>query len=176
MAISWGAYEAFDPGVSGPLHEQSRRDARAAFFRLMAAKADRIGELQRLLAANGVDLETSDSGLQALNDWFRLHVQGDETSHRLQPWWYAVVNDLALVLGDEMIARSAGLHWAVFDKGAKNAAYQRHVIMGFTNVPNPKYNCDIDLLLATYGHRIVAGSDVDVDAFVQWVRAAVSNA
>lgn len=41
-------------------------------------------------------------------------------------------------------------------KRKKEVAHHRHVIMGFSLVPNPKYNMDIDRLVANYAHRIVA--------------------
>jgi hypothetical protein len=67
----WGDYSPFDPGVSKPLHEVTRREARAAFGRLVAAKDDRVSELRRLLERNGVALTADDAGLQVVNDWFR---------------------------------------------------------------------------------------------------------
>lgn len=176
MTVVWGDYSPFDPGVSRPLHEVTRREARAAFDRLMSAKDDRITELRQLLRLNGIDLASTEGSLQQLNDWFRAEVEGDPATGRLRSIWYAVVNDLALYLGDVMIERSPNLEWVFFDKGAKNDAFQRHVIMGFSKVPNPKYNTDIDLLLATYGHRIIRGYDVEADAFVAWVTSAQADA
>lgn len=176
MNVVWDGYSPFDPGVSQPLHEVTKREARAAFNRLMAAKDDRIAELRKFLHLNGVDLASSDDGLQELNDWFRGSVEGDAVTARLRPIWYAVVNDLSLYLGEVMIQRSPNLRWAFYDKGAKHLSFQRHVIMGFSKVPNPAYNSDIDLLLATYGQRIVAGQDVETDAFVAWVRDAQMKA
>jgi hypothetical protein len=35
---------------------------------------------------------------------------------------------------------------------------------------------DIDLLLATYGHRVVARLGVDREAFVGWVESAAQDA
>jgi len=176
MTVTWDDYSPFDPGVSRPLHEVTKREARAAFNRLMAAKDDREAELGRLLRLNGIDLGSSDDGLQELNDWFRTEVEGDPATGRLRSIWYAVVNDLSLFLGDVMIQRSPNLKWVFYDKGAKDLSFQRHVIMGFCKVANPKYNTDIDLLLATYGHRIVAGQDVETDTFVTWVTSAQADA
>ncbi|MFF1820697.1 hypothetical protein ACFVWG_25550 [Kribbella sp. NPDC058245] len=172
MSVNWDGYKPFDPGVSGPLNELTRREARAAFERLMAAKSERIDELRRLLANNGVELSSSAPGLQALNDWFRSEVEGDPAVSRLRPIWYAVVNDIGLFLGDALIERNPHLKWVMFDKGKRDLAYQRHVIMGFTEVANPKYNVDPDLLVGMYGHRIIAGQGIETDAFVTWGGAA----
>lgn len=68
------------------------------------------------------------------------------------------------------------LKWVMFDKGSRDIAFQRHVIMGFSGVANPKYNVDIDRLVATYGHRILAGEHVETEAFAAWIAAAASKA
>lgn len=176
MNVTWGDYQPFDPGVSRPLHEVSRREARIAIQRLMTDKAERKAQLERLLERNGLVLSSDDAGLQELNDWFRSEVEGDPSTGRLRSLWYAVVNDLALFLGDVIVDRSPGLNWCMFDKGARDVAFQRHVIMGFSGVANPKYNVDVDRLVATYGHRVVAGEGVESDAFVAWVAAALAKA
>lgn len=176
MTVEWGDYVPFDPGITGPLHEVTKREARAAFQRLMEAKAERIAELERLLARNGVGLSSDNRAVQTLNDWFRSEVEGDPATGRLRPFWYAVVNDVALFLGDVIVERGPGLKWVMFDKGARDDAFQRHVIMGFSGVVNPKYNVDIDGLLATYGHRIVSGQGVDRNAFVTWIVSACGKA
>lgn len=147
MSINWGDYEPFDPGVDRPLHELPRREAKAAFEHLMAAKEARTGALRALVADNGFELDGSDAGVQQLNDWFRAHVEPNPTDPaRLRSMWYSVVNDLALYLGDIIIERVPNIHWTFFDKGSKDVAFQRHVLMGFTRVKNLKYNVDIDLL------------------------------
>lgn len=175
MTVDWDGFVPFDPGVSRPLGEVSRREARAAFGHLIASKEDRLEQLRQLLAANGVALSASQTDLQLVNDWFRQEVEGDE-SGRLVPRWYAVVNDLALFLGEVVIARCPNISWQMFEKGKRDVAYQRHVLMGFSQVPNPNYNVDIDRLLAAYGHRIVAGQSVDPDQFRTWIDAACEKA
>jgi len=67
MTVTWGAYVPFDPGVTRPLEEVTRREARAAFTRLMAAKSERILELQQLLGRNGVELASDDEGLRRID-------------------------------------------------------------------------------------------------------------
>jgi hypothetical protein len=180
MTVDWDGYSPYIPEFPvepRPLHEAPRREARAAFKQLMAAKDERIAELGRLLRRNGIELRSSDEGLQEVNDWFRTEVESDpQNPGRLRPLWYAVVNDLALYLGDVCIDRCPNLEWVMFTQGAKAAAYQRHVIMGFKGVSNPRYNFDVDLNLATYGHRIIGGQDVEPDAFVRWVSSAEEDA
>ena len=176
MTVDWGDYEPFDPGVDRPLHELPRHEAKAAYDRVMAAKDQRVDALRDLLWRNGIDLHRTDAGIQHVNDWFRAEVEPSPTnSSRLRSTWYSVVNDLALWLGDVIIGRAPNVHWTFFDKGAKDVAFQRHVLVGFSKVPNAKYNVDVDRLIATYGHRIVARQNVKADAFVRWVHAAADR-
>jgi hypothetical protein len=203
--MTWDDYEIYQPGVIGPLNTLPRAEARGAFDRLMNEKAARIEMLRRLLDANGVELKSTDEGIEDLNDWFRANVQADPAKPgRLLPDWYSVVNDVALFLGDVMIERCPDLRWEFFIGGKKDMAYQRHVIMGFSQVSDPKFNIDVDRQVANYAHRIVAsrgsvprygsvtvrGVKIDVDAvaargrdreieddaFWRWVRAAESEA
>jgi hypothetical protein len=177
VSVVWDGYVPFDPGVSGPLQDVARREAREAFERLMSEKATRIQMLRSLLQTNGVVLEGSDEGVQELNDWFRENVEPSRLEPgRLGNLWYAVVNDIALFLGDVMIERAQGLRWEFFTGGKKDASFQRHVIAGFSRVPNPKYNVDIDAAVATYGQRVVADQAVNEDAFLQWIENAVQKA
>jgi hypothetical protein len=179
VTVTWGSYEVYHPGVFGPSNMLSRPEARSAFSLLMEAKPRRISMLCHLLSLNGVELASTDTAIQRLNDWFRLNVEADPGKPgRLSPDWYAVVYDISLFLGDVMIERCPGLHWEFYIWGRKNIAYQRPVIMGFTRVPNPKYNIDIDAAVAAYAHRIVVsrgsvphrgnvtirGVEIDLDA------------
>jgi hypothetical protein len=110
--MEWNGYDVFDPGVDRPSAELPRKQARAAFDRLMAARDDRLVQLHRLAAANGVDLDAAD-GVQRLNDWFVASVPPDpEGRGRLAKVWYSVVNDIGLFLGERAIAASGGkLRW-----------------------------------------------------------------
>jgi hypothetical protein len=175
-AVEWEAYEVYDPGAHGLLEQLPRRDARRAYERLMASRAHRADELRRLLAANGIELGTDDTSIDALDRWFVATVQGDAAAKRLESKWYSVVNDIALFLGDAMIARSGGqLRWEFFTHGKRDLAYQRHVIVGFSGVKNPRYNVDIDYLVAAYG--IEALSDRSLSGrFLLWLCSAVADA
>lgn len=176
MTVNWDSYEIYDPTVRRPLHELPRKDARVAFERLMEQKSARVDTLKRLVKLNGVELEGGSASIQNLNDWFAREVREDpERPGRLEPIWYSVVNDIALYLGDIMIKRNADLHWDCFVGGKKDVSCQRHVLMGFT-ARNPKYNVDVDRLLGTYGHQLVAGVSVDDSAFWKWLLGADAQA
>ncbi len=60
--------------------------------------------------------------------------------------------------------------------GAKDVSYQRHVIMGFAGVPNPRYNVDFDLLVAMLGHRVLAGTAGADLQFTVWMAECARKA
>ena len=66
-----------------------------------------------------------------------------------------MVNDVAIVLGDVMIRRSPGLRRELFTGGRQDVAHQKHVIVGFSKAPNPRYHVDIDRLVAGHATRVV---------------------
>lgn len=135
MAISWRGYESY-PGVALFPNELSRADARSLYELCMATKDERIAMLGRLAESDGVVLGHDDDALQALNDWFSATVEPDpDRPGRLLAEWYSVCHDIGLFLGEAMIARSPNLRWEFFTWGAKNIAYQWHVIMGFGTEP-----------------------------------------
>ena len=177
MTVQWGEYQPYVPVVPKPMHEATRKEARAEFDKLMAEKQQRTEALRSLLNHNGIELRSSNDGLQELNNWFAREVEpSPDQPTRLQPIWYAVVNDIGLFLGDTMIERGPNLQWVMFDKGQTDMSYQRHVIMGFAQIPNPKYNVDVDVVVASYAHRIVGGKEIDNERFVKMVEEAQKDA
>ena len=76
----------------------------------MASKEVRIEEVRGLLTGNGVTLGSADTQLQSLNG-FRAEVQGDLTTGRLSPHWYAVVNDGHRVVARLGVDREAFVGW-----------------------------------------------------------------
>jgi hypothetical protein len=171
--MDWDDYEVFDPLVDRPLKELPRAEAKKAYDWLMQSKPARIEALRRLLAANGVELEDSDDGLQRLNDWFRTNVESDPDQplrpDRLMPEWYSVANDTALYLGDVFIKRYPHLRWKFCTGGMRNVMYQRHVIAG---VKVPKDDAfDIDMLVAAYGSQAARGWPVDENEFLKLIRS-----
>lgn len=162
----WGTYEVFDPGVDGPPGELPRREARAAYQRLLDELPNRIEMLRTLASVNGVELDHP-NGLRQLGEWFVGSVEPNEDgSGRLANRWYSVVLDIGLYLGEQLIAASNGkLRWEFFTTGGrKSVAYQRHVVMGF-DVLNPRYHVAFDLRIAGFAHRVISGTDAQIDYF-----------
>ena len=178
--VNWQSYEEYVPRVPGLPQDMSRVEARKAFEHFLASRPTRIAVLRRLLADNGIELDTSDGGIQRLNDWFYDSVEADpDRPGYLLPIWYSVVFDIAMFLGAAMIERHPNLRWEFFTWGKKNIAYQQPAIMGYAT-EDPKFHTNSNLVrgVATYGHRIVAaqgstqtlgvvvvrGTPIDVDA------------
>jgi len=143
----------------------------------MDAKASRAASIEGLLARNGVTLGPTNEHIQEVDDWLKSHIESDPRDPtRLRAIWYSVVNDLSLYLGDLIVARHPIIRWTFFDGPPGDISFQRHVLMGFTQPANPRYNVDIDRLVATYGHRIVAGLDVAPNYLVSLVEYAAKVA
>jgi hypothetical protein len=175
--MNWDAYAPHDLGVSEPLQTVPRAEARRAYTTLMQERPVRLDLLRRLLAANGVELATTDAGIQQLNDWFVANIQPDPARPgRPAPEWYAVILDSALFLGEVIIARCPGVQWTFFTRGKKNVCYQRPVLLGFADYPT--IPLDIWRQVSEYANRLVAeqgsirhhgvvvvrGVPIDVDA------------
>jgi hypothetical protein len=175
--VDWGDWSAFEGGVGRPLHEAERARARAYFDALMAARAERTQALVTLLDRNGVAIAADRAGLQALNDWYRVHVAADERDPgRLSDRWHAISLDVGLYLGDAIIARAPGLRWSFQTSPRSSISFQRPVIAGFTGVPNRGYNVDPDLVVTTYGERVVVGDSTSPTLFADVVERSVDDA
>ncbi|MCL2780137.1 MAG: hypothetical protein FWD74_01360 [Actinomycetia bacterium] len=156
MSVDWSGYEPY-PDVGLDLNELPRVEARQVYKRCMATKEERIEGLRALVRTGGVELDSSDRAVQALNDWFLADVRADpDRPGRMLPIWYSVAHDIGLFLGEVMIARHPGLRWEFFTWGKKSIDYQKHVIMGF-GTENPKHHTSADPCGAVtgYGHQII---------------------
>lgn len=64
-----------------------------------------------------------------------------------------------------LIRQDRHLKWVFHTFGKTDINYHKAVIFGFTKIAVKNYTVDPDGLVATYGHRIVAGLDVDENLF-----------
>lgn len=175
MSIDWGDWQPFEGAPGRPLRDVDRRTALGYFDELMRARERRVEALERLVGRNGFHIGFDDEGLQNLNIWYRDHVEGPGPE-RLFDRWYAVGLDVGLYLGEAIIRRAPTVQWRLSTAGKRDASYQRPVLMGFTKVPNSKYNVDPERLVGIHGHRIVAGYDEPHDLFVSIVQSASEKA
>ena len=179
MTISLDNYVAYHPGVDKPWRELGRAEAKAAYERLMAAKAERFTQLAALLHSGGLSLPSAeraaDADLDALEGWFRTRVGGNGCDE-LPKEWYSVISDLALYLGDVMIGRAETLSWCFYTKRKTDRDYQESVITGFRGVPNPHYHVNPGFLLAIMAQNLNDGRWVADRKFVGWVTSSVLEA
>ena len=178
MSVDWDDYEPYHPGIDRPLDELPRKEALAAYERMMASKAERIEALERLLRANGIAFDDgSDESIQALNEWFRRELEPDpEDQGAPDPQWFAVVHDVGMYLGDLIVERAPTVEWRFFDEDKREMAYQHPVLMGF-DVPNPNYNVDVPWAVNLYAHRLLNdAAEGEDDYFVQVVEWSVAKA
>lgn len=166
MVVNFEDYALYDPGVKGVWRDLSRREARAAFDRLMDEKCRRIKELKSLLVACGLEIDTSDSSLAALNGWLVSNVQvSSDLPDRLTPEWYSVSTDVGLYLGEVLIERAPNLHWHFFVGSRRDESYQEPVVTGFRDTPDPSYYVNLAFRVVGLGHRVIHGLPTPVDFF-----------
>lgn len=204
--VNWDGYEPYVPTLAaqpaacwGP-STLPRAQAKREFEKKLSERPGRHEMLRRLLWTNGgLELARSDGGILTLNDWFVGNVEADpDKSGSLLTLWYSVINDIALFLGDTLIERCPQLSWQLYS--GQGVSHHKPVIMGFTRVPNRKYNIDMEGRVAGYAHSVIEhqGSvprygrvvvrnveldldrllvempqpDIDTVAFLRWVKMA----
>lgn len=167
--VDWGVYEVYVQASDRrvPYGELTRGEARANFDALMASKDERIEQLRRLVATDGVDLDGWPEGVQRLNDWYVANVQPHPTEvERLEHLWYSVATDIAVLLGESLVRRSGGrLRWELYVWGKRNVSYHRPVVMGF-DAPNPRYNADYIGVVTQEGTAVAWGERARRTLFV----------
>jgi hypothetical protein len=177
VGVGWGEWEPFADAVGQQLDEAERAGARRSFDALMAARSERRQQLGALLARSGITVTTQDPGLQALDDWYQSNVEALPTG--THPTISTLVRDRpghrALPSGTRS-SSAPNIEWRLFTHGRKDVSYQRPVLMGFSGVPNPRYNVDPETLVGIHGHRLSADLEEPGDLFLQVVRRATANA
>jgi hypothetical protein len=130
-------------------------------------------ELKGLLGRNGLSVEFNEKDLQNVNDWFVENVETCERNpNRLENFWYSVIHDLSVFIGEMIISRHPDLRWEFFVGRNKDISYQYPVIMGFDNIPEVKMEMNISVALVTYANRVVRQLPVPSDYFVSLVDQA----
>ena len=140
-------------GDVATLREADRAAAQVHFDALMASRARRFAELAALAQRNGtIDIAVDDAPL-AVGTWLvpALAAAGPGATSIVQ--WTSVIGDVALWLGDRMIARAPQLRWELFTSHKKATGYQRPVLVGFSRVDAEHYYVDI-------GHLVAAWADL----------------
>ena len=139
--LEWRDYEPFDARVTGALRDTDRAVAEDHFARLMAARPERLAALAALAARHGVALEPA-----ALGAWLVAEAPDASSDAR----WSGLVADVALWLGERLIARAPALRWELFVSHKKATGYQRPVLVGFTRVADRHYYVDVAFMVASW--------------------------
>lgn len=126
-----GARSVYNRRMSLPLREVPREVAEAVYAQLMAEKADRCAALEAEAIAAGV--EPTPLGI---GTWLKEKLAGAEDTS-------GIAVDLALWLGERIIARAPQLRWEMYVGVKKSTGYQRAVLTGFTRVDDPRYYVDV---------------------------------
>jgi hypothetical protein len=135
---------------------------------------------------NGIRLSGSDDDVRAMNHWFIRHVEASaQRPNRLAPLWYAVVNDVTLYLGDQLVARTKVLRWAfevsegcdtapvpIIGRG-RVATEHPGLCIAFPVGKDREYHMRLDDLVADYALAVLADRHVDADYFLNILLAAV---
>lgn len=144
-----GDYQPLPTEATGPLRLVDRAVAEREYARLMAARPARAAALATLAAGHGVELAADDAPV-ALGRWLcaaGLDVGPDALTGGAAPRWAGLAVDVALWLGDRIIARAAAaggaLGWALYTHGKKSTGYQRAVLTGFRKVEDARYYVDV---------------------------------
>jgi len=153
-SVDWADYEPFASGISGPLRDVPREAAVDHYERLMAARPERRRQLEALWRRCGGAADLDGASPDAVGAWLAgaLDARGpDAWTGPDADLWTGVVADVALWLGERIIAASGGrLRWELCTAPKKATGYQRPVLAGFTAVPDPRYYVDVAHLVASW--------------------------
>lgn len=167
-------YTLMDLGVTKPLYAVERQEAERVFDLRMRKVRERIEQLSLAMEADGVKLTRDDKGLDALDGWFRslLRSAREQSPGEMPIVIFSLINDIGLFLGDVIVERCPTLRWALCKGDKREAAYQKHVIIGFRNVSDPDYYIDVDGVVATYALKLFAEKERRKSLFTDLVRTA----
>ena len=150
-------YQPFDAGVTGPLRDAPREAAERHFERLMTARAQRRDALAALWARNcgGAAIEPA-----ALGAWLARELAD---AGAIDATWSGVIADVALWLGERMIAAAPHLAWTLCVAPKKATGYQRPVLVGFRRVDDPRYYVDVAHLVASWAELAARRRPIKAD-------------
>ena len=132
----WTTYQLFEIPPHWERADLGVREARRVFDLVMGQRESRVDELKRLLRAFGIDLDGTDDSVRELEAWFHESVFGLLGKSGIPDGrTLSLCEDVALYLGDLMIARHSNLQWSLYRTEAGNPDRHSHVISGFTDEP-----------------------------------------
>ena len=143
-----GDYQPLASAAGAPLRDVDRATAEREFARLLAARPARRAALRAVTARHAVDLDADDAPL-AVGTWLvaAAAAAGPEAITAGDPRWPGLAVDVALWLGERILARAAAaggsLRWELYTGVKKSTGYQRAVLTGFRHAGDPRYYVDV---------------------------------
>lgn len=134
LLIDFGTWTPLPLNVAGALRDAPREVAQAVFDTLMHARHARCASLQQLAAHHSVHIDAvaSEASAHAMGTWLLPRLAPTLTPTDVRGYGLAV--DLALWLGEGLIAAAPQLHWTLLTSHKKSTGYQRAVLTGFGRV------------------------------------------
>jgi hypothetical protein len=181
-------YQPFDARVAGPLRDAPREVAEDHFARLMAARAERRAELAALWRRHGgpaaPDALDAPDAPARLGAWLAAALAAagaggvDPLTGPDAAAWTGVIADVALWLGDRIVARGAAagaaVGWDLCTRPPRATGYHRPVLVGFRRPDDPRYYVDVAHMVASWAAIAARGRPARPDflATIEDVTAA----
>ncbi len=153
----WTEYELYETGVSVPLKQLPRREAKRVFEQYVDTREERVERLARLARGCGVELGVTDEAIQRLNDWFRAHIEPHpDVPGEIDAKWRSIVHDVTMYLAEVLFERYPNLHWELDVWGKQFITYHQPVIKGFsTSSPRSTFGYDFERLILGHAYRVI---------------------
>lgn len=127
---------------TGELRDAPPTEAQAVYDAIMAARPARLTALAALAARHGVDLDAADA-TDRLGAWVCDGARAAGPDAVGDPRWIGLGADVALWLGERVIATCPGVRWQLYTAHKKATGFQRAVLVGFAGVDDPRYYVDV---------------------------------
>ncbi len=156
-AAHWVEYELYETGVSVPLKQLPRREAKRVFEQYVDTREDRVERLARLARGCGVELGVTDEAVQRLNDWFRAHIEPHpDVPGEIDAKWRSIVHDVTMFLAEVLFEHYPNLHWELDVWGKRFVNYHKPVLKGFsTSSPRSTFGYDFEGLILGHAYRVI---------------------
>jgi hypothetical protein len=150
LTIDFTGWSPLPLHVDGALRDAPREVAQAVFDTLMQARQARCAALQQLAARHDVAIATiaTDAGARSLGAWLLPRLPSTLTPTDARG--YGLAADIALWLGEGLIAAAPQLHWTLLTSHKKSTGYQRAVLTGFGRVDDRHYYVDVAHFVAAW--------------------------
>ncbi|MFE1647067.1 hypothetical protein ACFM35_15930 [Microbacterium sp. P01] len=157
--VHWLGYVSFEMPHFVPFMELDRAQARETYQQVMESRQERRRMLRSLLTHNGFATDPENALVESLDTFLCTYATRDsENPAEMEALWYAVAFDVALTMGDIIVARDPTLKWALRTTGKSTFDYHTPVIVGFQNSPIPNRAINVIMAVAGNTHSAAVGN------------------